>query len=41
MSSGELSDEQLLSHLNRHPHLKSRIQALVQVVEDAGGGMCQ
>lgn len=39
MPSGDLSDEQLLHHLNRHPHLKSRMQALIQVVEDADGDL--
>ena len=36
MPSTNLSDEQLLQHLNQHPHLKHRIQMLIQVVEDAG-----
>jgi len=39
MSSANLSDEQLLQHLNQHPHLKHRIQTLIQVVEDAGGDL--
>lgn len=39
MFSANLSDEQLLRHLNQHPHLKHRIQTLIQVVEDAGGDL--
>ena len=39
MSIADLSDDDLLRHLNRHPHLKQRIKDLVQVVEDASGDL--
>ena len=33
------SDEAILSGLNAHPQIKSRIAALLAVVEDAGGDL--
>jgi hypothetical protein len=34
-----VSDEELLRGLNANPHIKSRIAAMLAVVEDAGGDL--
>lgn len=39
MFSLQDQDYHLLACLNRHPHLKGRIAALLSLVEDAGGGL--
>jgi hypothetical protein len=39
MESTKLSDEEILRGLQRHPQIKSRVAALLAVVEDAGGDL--
>ena len=39
METTTLSDEAILKGLNAHPQIKSRIAAMLAVVEDAGGDL--
>jgi uncharacterized NAD(P)/FAD-binding protein YdhS len=39
MEATTLSDEAILKGLNAHPQIKSRIAAMLAVVEDAGGDL--
>ena len=39
MEATTLSDEAILKGLNAHPQIKSRIEAMLAVVEDAGGDL--
>ncbi len=41
MSVLDPNDERLLHELNRHPHLKHRIEALVRVVGDGEGDLAR
>ena len=37
MTPEQQSDDKLVDQLNRHPHLKNRIESLLQVVENTAG----
>ena len=39
MTMPSTDDAKLLALLNRHPGLKSRVQALADIVEDSDGGL--
>lgn len=39
MTGKPLSDDELLRRLNAHPHIRSRMESLLSVVEDEGGDL--
>lgn len=39
MDKSKINDEELLKRLNNHPVLRARIASLLDVVDDAGGGL--